>query len=126
MADLTLGELHLMLKRLEEKFDEKNTDIMSAFEKLQVISEKTLDQATKTNGRVNKHDWTFKVIWIGLSGLWVVLLIGVPFLWKVFTLWIEQRDLIKQQQFEVKIDKVAVDVISQIEDKYDLQVVGNK
>ena len=115
-----------MLKRLEEKFDEKNTDIMSAFEKLQVISEKTLDQATKTNGRVNKHDWTFKVIWIGLSGLWVVLLIGVPFLWKVFTLWIEQRDLIKQQQFEVKIDKVAVDVISQIEDKYDLQVVGNK
>lgn len=90
----TKKEFEGMKERSEERhLDYKANDVktLQMLEKLDTKLDTVVIQTTKTNGRVNKHDWYVKVFMWAMGALWTVLLIGVPLLYKLYNYSLEQR-----------------------------------
>lgn len=85
MADRqpTNRELKIMLDNISQRSEEKHNEFLESLKSIKDIGNKTLEQAQRTNGRVNRHDWYFKVIWWTLGAAWTLILVGVPLLWKL-------------------------------------------
>lgn len=87
-------------------FKEMNEKIESVHEDVKLTKEQTI----KTNGRVNKHDWYFKVIWWALGSAWTLVLIGVPLAYRLFSYTLDLKiqggikqaliDNVKEIQYE--------------------------
>src|SRR5574343_330501 len=114
MADNpTNGELAIMLENLSKRSDERHDETKSILSEMKETSSQTLKQAQATNGRVNKHDWYFKIAWWGLGAISSVLLIGVPIAYNLLTYYID----VKTKEVEVRnnenIKKAIVEALDE-------------
>lgn len=65
-------------KREQDHFQ---TEILGRMDKQDIQLNRIEAQTIKTNGRVTKHDWYFKIMWWMLGIIGAVLLTMLPFLW---------------------------------------------
>lgn len=70
---------------IKDDFKEAINKIDKHMEDLKITGNQTLEQARKTNGRVNKHDWYFKLIWWSLGAFWTLTLIFAPIVYRYIT-----------------------------------------
>lgn len=114
----TTNELLIMLDEMKsrseerhQEYKERDSEIIGMLKDIKSEISLTKEQAIKTNGRVNKHDWYFKAMWWALGAAWTVILIGVPLLYKLLN-W----------SIDVKLKSTADNVVTTLEDKYNLQI----
>jgi len=109
--DPTTNELQIMLSDMKETSEERYTEYRKRDDEIVTMLKEIKEQTVKTNGRVNKHDWYFKAMWWALGAIWTVTLIGIPLLYNLFT-W----------SLDVKLKYASQQVVSLLEEKYDLKV----
>ena len=86
---------------LRDEF-QKHADKMDfRFDKIEETGSKTLEQALKTNGRVNKHDWYFKLIWWFLGAFWTLILIFTPLIYRYITDKVQVIDSLSMKQGQI-------------------------
>lgn len=108
---LTNGELTIMIENLDTRSDERHAEILTVLGELKKDGKATLEQAQKTNGRVNKHDFIFKLMWGAVGALISALVIGAPLAWSALKL---QIDLISKKN----ADMAANSAVEKLEDKW--------
>jgi hypothetical protein len=125
MSDITPKELKIMLEDLKEKSEERHKDykerdikFMALLEKMDTKLDAVVIQTTKTNGRVNKHDWYFKAMWWATGAAWTLVVIGAPLMWGAIKMQIKIiSEQVSQEQAKVNLQT--------LEDKYDLKINEN-
>lgn len=124
MAEITPNELKIMLEDLKEKSEERHKDykerdikFMALLEKMDTKLDAVVTQTTRTNGRVNKHDWYFKAMWWATGAAWTLIVIGAPLMWSAI------KTQIKIISEETSQEQAKVN-LQTLEDKYNLELVN--
>lgn len=80
----TNSELKIMLDNLIDKSDQRHLDYKETHNTMIKTLKEILEQAQKTNGRVNRLEW-WKMAFVGaLGAVWTLILIVLPLLYKSF------------------------------------------
>jgi hypothetical protein len=79
---------------IKEHIDQISEETTKSLDKISETAEKTLIQATKTNGRVNMHSFQFKILWMGFGMIISFLSVAIPIGYRYMKL--DMQDSIKQ------------------------------
>jgi hypothetical protein len=111
MSEPSNQTLKVMIETIGKKGDERHED----YKEIQINMDKKLDiileQTSRTQTKVDKHEWYFRAFWWALGALWVIVVIGVPFLYKLYN-----------YSLDVKFDKFSDDNDDRIQQIFDERI----
>lgn len=122
MKEPTNGELKIMLDNLEEKSAEKHKDLMASMQDMKGDVRETLLQARATNGRVNRHELYFKILWWSLGALASFTVFSFPYLRQVVEIQTKETVNTAISEHDAKIKEETAASIAGILSKYDINV----
>jgi len=112
--------LHAMILDMKEDSKTRHADYKEIQLKMDAKLDKILEQTLKTNGRVNKHDFFFKIMWWSLGFVASILVIGIPLLYKLYNYSLDQK--FKDLEIRQKESYSPAQVVKLLEEKYDLRI----